>query len=139
MKSLAFFLLTSFFVTLGATAVSQNAVVVPSSNAQLSATLSFDDAEPRTYHAANRWYVWTPAKHLAPKFAVEDEALVLASNGSENCIGKWAIELSGLSPGQWYRVGASYLTEQIDSPDQSVIGVTAWLDDARALPNRTTS
>ena len=99
--------------------------------ADRSSYLSVKDARPAPYQELNQWYVWAPKEHLAPSYAVSSNRLILESNGSEGCLGKWAVEIADLSPGQWYRIGASYKTYQIDEPDQSVIGVTAWLNDAR--------
>ena len=57
------------------------------------------DATPQVYAKPGQWFVWSPAEHLAPNYRVKRDTLVLESRGSDNCIGKWAIELTDMKPG----------------------------------------
>jgi predicted amidohydrolase len=89
------------------------------------------NATPQVYAKPGQWFVWSPAEHLAPHYRVTKDTLVLESRGSDNCIGKWAIELTDMKPGNWYRIGASYQTHDLEQADRSVIGVLSWTGDAR--------
>ena len=91
------------------------------------------DAEPGDYSVSGKWYTWSPAEHLSPKWSVEEDSLVLESKGSKNNIGKWAIELDGMSSEAWYRIGVSYKTENVAYPWESVIGVLSWFGEEHRL------
>jgi predicted amidohydrolase len=91
--------------------------------------MAVSTAEPAGYSGPGKWYTWSPAEHLAPKWSVEKDSLVLESKGSKNNIGKWAIELEGLCSETWYRIGVSYKTENVACPWDSVIGVLTWFDE----------
>ena len=97
------------------------------------ALIPTSDAKPVEYSEPGTWFVWSPAEHLSPRYSVEDGSLVLESNGSKNNIGKWAFELEGMTGGEWYTIGASYRTERVDYPWESVIGVLSWFGKEHRL------
>jgi predicted amidohydrolase len=94
-------------------------------------TIHISGAQVFPYRTPCQLFIWSPAEHLSPEFRIKDNVLILRSKGTDNCIGKWAIEQSDLTPGKWYRIGVSYKTENIADPDQSVIGVLSWFDAER--------
>jgi predicted amidohydrolase len=81
------------------------------------------------------WNTWSARPELAPRTFVDNKhsrgnpgALALSGNGVAGASGRWEKPVSGIRPGQWYRLTAWYRTDGLKDEANAVLCRLGWAD-----------
>lgn len=79
------------------------------------------------------WSTWSHRPETMPRLFVSDDgslgepgALAISGNGKVVAHGGWHREISGIVPGRWYQVEASYRTRNVEAENWQVVARVEW-------------
>jgi len=76
---------------------------------------------------AQDWKLWSPRAELQPKGEQSGGALILRGGGNAAAFGGWHRTVTGIRPGNWYRLAATYEVHAgITLPSRQVVARIDW-------------
>ncbi len=85
--------------------------------------------------APSGWHTWSQRPETMPRTFIANEAglgdagsLAIAADGNSAAYGGWEREVTGVSPGKWYRFQASYRANDVAAENWQVVARIDWRD-----------